>query len=168
MVFGKHGPDCPCCKGPAAWSTLVPSLAPLAPTASIESYTLSANNQPEVVKRSFIRDWFRLPSWALPTRSSPDVPADDDTLIPLDAIVAGRTRSPIRVEDLRAFLRAEEQESPVALRALEFLLTYNRFVELRFHFGSRPLISIETAIVLHFFHCQLKNRRLIHSPCSKD
>lgn len=126
MVFGKHGPDCPCCTGPAAWSTLVPSLAPLAPTASIESHTLSANNQPEVVKRSFIRDWFRLPSWVLPTRPSPDVPADDDTLIPLDAILAGRTRSPIRVEDLRAFLRSDEQESPVALRALEFLLTYNR------------------------------------------
>ncbi|KAF8607012.1 hypothetical protein BDV93DRAFT_604309 [Ceratobasidium sp. AG-I] len=155
MVFGKHGLDCPCCKGPAAWSTLVPSLAPLAPTASIESHTLSANNQPEVAKRSFIRDWLRLPSWALPTRPSPHVPVDDDALIPLDAILAGRTRSPIRVEDLRAFLRSEEQETPVSLRALEFLLTYNSYRAAFFALPAEkqsphPLVALERLAVANY------------------
>lgn len=128
MAFGKHGPDCSCCKGPAAWSVLLPSLAPLAPTASIDSLVVSATNQPEVVKSSSWRDRFRLPNWALPARPVPLVSDDDDSPVPLDAILAGRTKSPIRVEDLRAFLRNDEHTNMPSSRALEFLLTYNRLV----------------------------------------
>lgn len=125
MGFGKGGPECPC-RGPAAWSALLPSLHPLAPTASIDSLIVSATNQPEVVKSNSKRDWFRLPNWAFPVRPVRLPPDDDDPSVPLDTILAGRTKSPIRVVDLRAFLRGDEHVSVTSSQALEFLLTYNR------------------------------------------
>ncbi|KAG8715063.1 hypothetical protein FRC11_005929 [Ceratobasidium sp. 423] len=127
MAFSAHGPDCPCCKGPAAWSALLPSVAPLAPTTSVNSFVVTATNQPEVVKSSSFRDWFRVPNWVLPTRALPVISDDDDSPIPLDAILAGRTKSPIRVDDLRAFLRNDKQVTVASAGALEFLLTYNSY-----------------------------------------
>lgn len=127
MAFRKHGPDCGCCNGPAAWSALLPSVAPLAPTASIDSLVVSATNQPEIVKSSSWRDWLRLPNWALPARPVLLVSEDDDSPIPLDAILAGRTKSPIRVEDLRDFLRNDDHTTMASSRALEFLLAYNSY-----------------------------------------
>ncbi|KAF8754989.1 hypothetical protein RHS01_05719 [Rhizoctonia solani] len=127
MPFNGHGPGCACCKGPAAWSALLPSLNPLAPATSVDSLVVTATNQPQVVKTSFVRDWFRIPNWALPTRALPEVSDDDDSLIALDAILAGRTKSPIRVDDLKAFLRNDERTNVISSRGLEFLLTYNRY-----------------------------------------
>ncbi|KAL5632687.1 hypothetical protein ACGC1H_005589 [Rhizoctonia solani] len=127
MAFGAHGPDCSCCKGPAAWSALLPSLTSLAPTTSVNSLVVTATSQPDVVKSSSFRDRLHIPNWALPTRALPVIPDDDDSLISLDAILAGRTKSPIRVEDLRAFLRSDEHVTVVSIRALEFLLAYNRY-----------------------------------------
>ncbi|KAG9103808.1 hypothetical protein FRC06_007785, partial [Ceratobasidium sp. 370] len=123
MAFVNHGPNCSCCRGPAAWS----ALYPLAPTSSIDSNTLSAHNQPEIAQSKPKFDWLRVPNWALPTRATPLADADDEPLISLNTILAGRTKSPIRVEDLREFLRNEEPPNAVALRSLEFLLTYNSF-----------------------------------------
>ncbi|CAE6472462.1 unnamed protein product [Rhizoctonia solani] len=113
--------------GPAAWSALLPSLTPLAPATSVDSLVVTATNQPQIVKSSFVRDWFRIPNWALPTRALPEVSDDDDPPITLDAILAGRTKSPIRVDDLRAFLRNDEHTNVASGRALEFLLTYNSY-----------------------------------------
>ncbi|CAE6442746.1 unnamed protein product [Rhizoctonia solani] len=129
MTFSAHSPDCSCCKGPAAWSALLPSLTSLAPTTSVNSLVVTATNQPEIVESNSFRDRLRIPNWALPTRALP-VPDDDDSPISLDAILAGRTKSPIRVEDLRAFLRSDEHDTVVSFRALEFLLAYNRFASL--------------------------------------
>lgn len=126
MGFGKHSSDCACCKGPAAWSVLLPSLTPLAPAASRDTLVVSATNQPEVVKSSKW-DWLRLPNWALPTRAVPLTLDDDDSPVPLDVILAGRTKSPIRVEDLRAFVRNDNHVQKDSSRALEFLLTYNSY-----------------------------------------
>jgi hypothetical protein len=106
-------------------------LYPLAPTSSIDSNALSAHSQPEIATSSSKRDWLRVPNWALPTRATPLSLADDETFITLDTILAGRTKSPIRVDDLRAFLRDEEQTNAVGCRSLEFLLTYNRLVQNR-------------------------------------
>ncbi|KAG8702052.1 hypothetical protein FRC08_003728, partial [Ceratobasidium sp. 394] len=123
MAFVKHGANCSCCRGPAAWS----ALYPLAPTSSIDSNSLSAHSQPEIAKSRPKFDWLRVPNWALPTRATPLAAPEDEPLITLDTILAGRTKSPIRVEDLRAFLRNEESPDVAALRSLEFLLTYNSF-----------------------------------------
>ncbi|KAG9095736.1 hypothetical protein FS749_009909 [Ceratobasidium sp. UAMH 11750] len=123
MAFVKHGASCSCCRGPAAWS----ALYPLAPTSSIDSNSLSAHSQPEIAKSRPKFDWVRVPNWALPTRATPLAAPEDEPLITLDTILAGRTKSPIRVEDLREFLRNEESPDVAALRSLEFLLTYNSF-----------------------------------------
>ncbi|KAH7337051.1 hypothetical protein B0J17DRAFT_452572 [Rhizoctonia solani] len=137
MAFSSgHGPDCSCCKGPAAWSALLPSLTPLTTTTSANSLVVTATNQPQVVKSNSFRDRFRIPSWALPTRASPVISDDDDSPIPLDAILAGRTKSPIRVDDLRAFLRNDEHATVTSVRALEFLLAYNSY---RAAFFALPL-----------------------------
>lgn len=127
MALSAHGPDCSCCKGPVAWSALLPSVAPLAPTTSVGSLVVTATNQPEVVKSNSFRNWFRIPNWALPTRALPVIPDEDDSPIPLDAILAGRTRAPVGVSDFRAFLRNDKQIAAVSARALEFLLTYNSY-----------------------------------------
>ncbi|KAG9123452.1 hypothetical protein FRC07_014920 [Ceratobasidium sp. 392] len=123
MAFAKHGPNCSCCHGPAAWS----ALYPLAPTSSVDSNSLSAHSQPQIGKSKSRFDWVRIPNWALPTRATPLITPDDEPFISLDAILAGHTKSPIRVEDLKEFLRNEEQPDVVGLRSLEFLLTYNSF-----------------------------------------
>ncbi|QRW06501.1 hypothetical protein RhiLY_05500 [Ceratobasidium sp. AG-Ba] len=123
MAFAKHASDCSCCRGPAAWSVLYP----LAPTSSIDSNALSAHSQPEIARSKSKADWFRIPNWALPTRATPLAGPDDEPLITLDTILAGRTKSPIRVGDLRAFLRNEEGPNVAAVRSLEFLLAYNSF-----------------------------------------
>ncbi|CAE6473553.1 unnamed protein product [Rhizoctonia solani] len=136
MAFSAHGPDCSCCKGPAAWSALLPSLTPLTTTTSANSLVVTATNQPQVVKSNSFRDWIRIPNWALPTRASPVISDDDDSPIPLDAILAGRTKSPIRVDDLRAFLRSDEHVTVTSVRALEFLLAYNSY---RSAFFALPL-----------------------------
>ncbi|CUA68827.1 hypothetical protein RSOLAG22IIIB_03692 [Rhizoctonia solani] len=125
MALIAHGPDCLCCKGPAAWSALLPSLTSQATSAN--SLVVTATNQPEVVKSSSFRDRFRIPNWALPTRALPVTLDDDDSPISLDAILAGRTKSPIRIDDLRAFLRNDEHVTVVSTRALEFLLAYNGY-----------------------------------------
>ncbi|KAJ1303268.1 hypothetical protein OPQ81_011465 [Rhizoctonia solani] len=127
MGFGAHGSDCSCCKGPGAWSALLPSLTPSTSTTSANSLVVTATNQPEAIKSSSFRDRLRIPNWVLPTRAVPVISDDDDSPIPLDAILAGRTKSPIRVDDLRAFLRNDKHVTMASTRALEFLLRYNSY-----------------------------------------
>ncbi|KAG8893129.1 hypothetical protein FRC01_013766, partial [Tulasnella sp. 417] len=125
-----HAPGCSCdvCSAPALWKTvLASSVTRPEPAATAES------EQTQQVERNS----FRIPSWIFPSTSAERKGMGDvekgvrgtgsENKLDLEAILDGRTRSPVSMEDLKAFLRVERDNRLGELAALDFLVAFNRY-----------------------------------------
>ncbi|KIO16955.1 hypothetical protein M407DRAFT_230108 [Tulasnella calospora MUT 4182] len=133
---------------PALWkSVLASSVTKPEPAATTES-----EQQTQQVERNAS---FRIPSWIFPSTSAERKGMGDvekgvrgsavENKLDLEAILDGRTRSPVSLDDLKAFLRVERAGRLGELAALDFLVAFNRYPpsasthDLQFHLRTQDI-----------------------------
>ncbi|KAG8904483.1 hypothetical protein FRB99_001659 [Tulasnella sp. 403] len=137
-LSAAHASGCTCdlCTGPAVWNTLFSSSLPPPPPdvpdhagACPRAIEEQRRQQAEAQRKA---SWLRLPKWLFPTtRAEANVSKDVESgsssrsRLVVETILTGQTRSPITLDDLRAFLRSSNR-SP-ELTALDFLTVFTAY-----------------------------------------